>query len=681
MKTSWTPIKTAAVIALFGATLGAAHAQPPAAPAAAAPQAAIAVLPGDDFFAYANAEWLAKTEIPADRGAISSGAQLAEATNARIAKMIESLAADKNAKGEARMVADFYNAFMDEAGIEAKGTAPLKPGLAKIDAIKDKAALVKALGGTLRADVDALNATNFYTENLFGLWVVQGLNDPSRNMPYLLQGGLGMPDRAYYIDDNPKMAELRAKYQQYIAGVLKLAGFADSEARAAKVMALETAIAKAHASREDSADVQKANNSWSAKEFAAKAPGMDWSAFFKAAGLGGQKKFMVWHPGAMTGVAALVDGTDVATWKDYLAFHHVNHFTATLPKAFGDQRFAFYGTALAGTPQISPRWKRALNVTNAALDEAVGKLYVERNFSADDKARVKTMVANIVTAFSKRVDKLDWMAPSTRAHAQEKLRTLYVGIGYPDKWKSYAGMKVLPDDAFGNVERAERFQYQQALAKLNKKVEKTEWAMPPHLVNALNLPLQNAMNFPAAILQPPFFDPKASDAANYGSIGTVIGHEISHSFDDTGAQFDAQGRLRDWWTKDDLAHFKAASARLVAQYGSYKPFPDLAINGQLTLSENIADLAGLAAAYDAYRASSASKAGMETDQQFFKGFAATWRAKFRDASLRRAVLTDSHAPDMYRAITVRNLDAWYEAFKVQPGQKQYLAPAQRVRVW
>jgi predicted metalloendopeptidase len=639
------------------------------------------MLPGDDFFNYVNGDWIARTPIPADRSAWSAGAELSEATNARIAKMIESIAADKTAKGEARMVADYFNAYMDEAGIEAKGTAPLKAGLAAIDAIKDKGGLAQVLGSKIRADVDALNSTNFYTENLFGLWVAQGLNDTKRNMPYLLQGGLAMPDRAYYLDKSANMATLRTKYQAHIAAMLKLAGFDKADERAAKVMALETAIAQSHAPREDSANVQKANNTWAAKDFALNAPGMDWNAFFKGAGLAGQKQFMIWHPSAMKGAAAAVAATDLATWKDYLAFHYVNHFSGALPKAFVEQRFAFFGTALQGTPQMAARWKRALNATNGAMDEAVGHLYVDRNFTADDKARVKQMVTNITAAFSKRVEKLDWMAPATRAQAQEKLRTLYVGVGYPDKWKSYAGLTVSPRDAFGNAERAERFHYQQALAKLAQKPDRTEWSMPPHLVNAVNLPLQNAMNFPAAILQPPFFDPKASDAANYGSIGAVIGHEISHSFDDQGAQFDATGRLRDWWTKADMEHFKKASAKLVAQYGTYKPFPDLAINGQLTLSENIADLAGLAAAYDAFKASTAGKPVADGDKQFFTGFAQTWRTQERDAALRQSVLTDGHAPGQYRAATVRNLDAWYEAFGVKPGQKLYLAPGERVRVW
>ena len=681
MRTSWRPARSAVAIALCATfAVSTVHAQTSA--AQPAPTASMTVLPGDDFFTYANADWLAKTEIPADRSGWGAGAALAEETNERIRKMIEAIAADKKATGEARMVADYYSSFMDEAGIEAKGAAPLKPVLAKIDAIKDKPALVRALGATLRADVDPLNATDFFTENLFGLWVAQGLNEPASNTPYLLQGGLGMPDRAYYLTESPRMAELRTKYQQHIAAMLKLAGYTDAEARAARVYALESAIAQSHASREDSANVQKANNYWTMKDFAAKAPGMDWNAFFKAAGLAGQNKFIVWHPSAMAGASKLVASTDLATWKDFLSFHAINHNAAVLPKAFADQYFAFYGTAMSGTPQQSLRWKRALSATNNAVDEAVGHLYVERYFPAENKQRLQQMVSNIVTAFSKRVDKLEWMAPGTRAQAQEKLRTLYVGIGYPEKWQSYAGLKVVQGDALGNAARAEEFQYRHALAKLKKPVDRTEWSMPPHVVNAVNMPMQNALNFPAAILQPPFFDPKASDAVNYGAIGAVIGHEISHSFDDQGAQFDAQGRLRDWWTKEDLEHFNAASNKLIKQYSAYKPFADLAVNGQLTLSENLADLAGLAAAYDAYRATQSGKASMaDGDREFFIGYGNTWRTKMREGAARQRILTDGHSPGEYRTATVRNLDAWYKAFDVKPGQKLYLAPGERVRVW
>jgi putative endopeptidase len=688
MKTRWTRTRTAVILALCGSTLAAhgfaapqesqvkAQAERPA----PVNSPSMTVLPGDDFFTWANGDWLAKTEIPADRGSWSAMGALAEDTNTRIAKMIDELGADKNASGDARKVADFYAAYMDEAGIEKRGLAPIKPMLGNIAGIKDKAALVRALGGSIRADVDPLNATNFFTENLFGVWVAQGLTDPSRNLPYLLQGGLGLPDRAYYLENNARMAELRTKYQQHIAAMLKLAGMDRSDERAARVFELELALAQTHATREQSADIQKSNNVWTLKDFAAKAPGIDWAAFFKAAGLSGQDRFQVYHPSAVTGAAKLLAQADVATWRDYLAFHKLNQYAGLLPKAFADQRFEFNGKALSGTPQQSARWKRALGATNAAMDEAVGKVYVARYFPAENKARVQAMVANIIDAFSRRIDKLEWMAPATRAQAQAKVKSLYVGIGYPEHWKSYDGLRVVAGDAFGNAIRAEEYHYQQEIAKLKRKPERTEWAMPPQLVNAVNLPLQNALNFPAAILQPPFFDPKASDAANYGAIGSIIGHEISHSFDDQGAQFDAQGRLRDWWTKEDLAHFKAASGKLVAQYNAYKPFPDLAVNGQLTLSENLADLAGLEAAYDAFKTTPAGKSA-EADREFFRGFAQGWRSKAREASLRRGVLTDGHAPAQYRTYIVRNLDAWYKAFDVKPGQSLYLAPQERVKIW
>jgi len=676
-----TPLKLALTLAFCGAAFGLA----PAFAQEAAPKPAVQTqdavpLAGDDFFGHVNAEWLAKTQIPADKGSWGAGSALGDATNERIVKLIEETAA-KSPTGDTRRVTDYYRSFMDEAGVEAQGLKSLKPELAKIDAIKDKAGLVRALAGTVRADVDPLNSTNFYTENLFGVWIAQGLTDPNHYVPYILQGGLGMPDRAYYLDDNQRMQQLRTAYQAHIAAMLKLAGYSEPEARAARVFELERKLAQTHVSREDSADIQKANNTWTMRDFAAKAPGMDWRAFFNAAGLGKQGKFIVYHPSAITGSAALVNEMPLQAWKDFLAFHTVNHFGGTLPKAFVDQRFEFYGRTMNGTPQLSPRWKRGLASVNNALPDAAGKMYVERYFPAESKVRLQTMVTNIVEAFRKRVDALDWMAPATKKEAQEKLRTLYVGVGYPDKWTSYEGLEVKPDDAMGNALRAEQFHYKQQLAKLGKKVDPTEWCMPPHVVNAVNMPMQNALNFPAAILQPPFFDAKASDALNYGAIGAVIGHEISHSFDDQGAQFDAKGRLRDWWTKADGEHFKQAAAKLVAQYDSYEAFPDLKLNGTLTLSENLADLAGLAAALDAYHVSLGGKFTPAQDREFFNGYAASWANKSRDASLRNQVMTDGHAPAKWRTYTVRNLDAWYQAYDVKPGQKLYLAPEQRVRVW
>ena len=679
------PIYCALALALCGALslagAGAAAAQQALPPAAAAASASNTVQPGDDFFNYVNGEWLAATAIPADRAAWGATAVMGEATSARILSLIEGVPGDAKASADAKKVAAFYAAYMDAAAIEQQGAAPLRPLLAAIDAIGDKAALQKAIAASLRVDVDPLNATNFFTENLFGLWIAQGLTEPTRNVAYLLQGGLGMPDRAYYLTDSPKMASLRQQYQQHIAAMLALAGRPDSVASAARVMALETAIAGVHASRETSADVLKANNKWSVRDFSARAPGIDWPAFFKAAQLGDQKSFIVWHPGAVSGAAALVASTDLATWKDFLAFHTINRAAPQLSAVFADQRFAFYGKALSGTPEQLPRSRRALAATSSALGEAVGHLYVDKYFPAEHKAKVRKMADNIIAAFSRRIDQLDWMAPATRAQAHAKLNTLYVGIGYPDRWQSYAGLDVRAGDAFGNAQRAEAFRTAAQLAKLHQKVDHTAWAMAPQTINAVNMPMQNAINIPAGNLQPPFFDPAASDAQNYGAIGTTIGHEVSHSFDDQGAQFDAQGRLRDWWTAADLAHFKAASAKLVAQYNAYQPFPDLAVNGALTLSENLADLAGMGAAYDAYRSASGAQASVALDREFFIGNALKNRNKLREGALRQRLLSDGHSPSQYRAATARNIDAWYPAFDVKPGQQLYLAPAERVKVW
>jgi endothelin-converting enzyme/putative endopeptidase len=660
-------LKAAIALAICGVPL--AHAQQDAVPK-----------PGDDFFGYVNADWLKSAQIPADRSRWGIAGELGELNNQRLLKLIEE--AGHNATGEAKMVADFYNTSFDQAAIEAKGLAPLQQVLAPIAAIKDKAQLTRALGSSLRADVDPLNATNFFTENLFGLWIAQGLTDPSHNTPYLLQGGLGMPDRAYYLDDKPSMQTLRDKYQAHIAATFKLAGMDDADARAARVFALETKIARAHATREESADIQKANNSWKAADFARKAPGMDWKLFLHSAGLGQQQKFIAYHPTAIIGAAALVGSESLETWKDFLAFHTINHLSGAEPKALADQHFDFYDRTLSGTPQQMLRWKQSLAAVNDAMPDALGRMYVERYFPAESKKKLQQMVSNIVAAFHTRIDQLDWMAPATKKEAHAKLKVLYVGVGYPDKWTSYKGLQVVPGDAIGNQLRAEKFHTEQQLAKLKQPVDNTEWCMPAQLVNAVNMPMQNAINFPAAILQAPYFDPAASEAANYGAIGATIGHEISHSFDDQGAQFDSKGRLRDWWTKADSEHFQKASAVLVAQYSAYKPFPDLAINGQQTLSENLADLAGLAAAFDAYKTALKDKPAVaDADRQFFNAYATSWRGIQREAALRRAVLTDGHAPAKWRTYTVRNLDAWYQAFDVKPGQTLYLAPQERVRVW
>ena len=644
-----------------------------------------AVKPGDDFFAFANGGWMARTQIPPDRSSWGTSGELVELTTARVQDLIRT-AATAAPGTEARKIGDYYSSYLDEATIESLGLKPLRPTLARIAAIKDKKGLASEFGRELRADVDALNSTNFDTPHLFGLWVEQDLNDPHRYAPYLLQGGLGMPDRDYYLSKSPHMVAVRAAYKAHIAKVLGLAHIPDAQAKAQRIFDLETKIAEVHAARAESEDVLKANNPWARADFAKKAPGLDWTAYFAAAGLSQRPQFIVWHPKATTGEAALVASQPLAVWKDYLTYEQLNDYSNVLPKAFADERFAFYGTTLSGTPQQLARWKRAVNATNNALGEAVGKLYVAKYFPPQSKAEVQAMVAKLIDAFRVRIDKLDWMAPATKAEAKRKLSTLKVGVGYPDHWIDYSALKVVPGDALGNQQRAELFEYRRNLAKFGHPVDRGEWAMTPQTVNAVNLPVRNALNFPAAILQAPDFNPANPIAMNLGATGATIGHEVSHSFDDQGAQFDADGRLRNWWTPADLAHFQASGHALAVQYSQYHPFPDITLNGEQMLSENIADIAGLNAAYDAYRLANGGKEGpaqqgLTGDQQFFVAFSQSWRTKVREATARQRAITDGHAPAEFRADTVRNMDSWYSAFDVKPGEKLYLAPADRVRIW
>jgi putative endopeptidase len=646
------------------------------------------VAPGKNFFAYANGAWLAKNEIPADHSSYGTGDLIADLVERRLADLIQHISPDaQTARPELRLVRDYYASFMDEERVEALGLEPLKPILTSIAAIANRRELAAYLGSTLRADVDIFNFTNFYTDNLFGLWVAQDLDHTDRYVPFLVQGGLGMPDRSYYLDPGAGMGDIRAKYAAHVAAMLAFVGVADAPARAANIIELERRIATVHASREVSEDVLKGNNHWLRTEFRSRAPGLDWETFFAAAHLPkSQQHFVVWQPDAVSGIAALVASQPLAAWKDYLLLHAVEHRAAFLPKAVVAERFAFQGTTINGTLQQKARWKRAIDATNDALGDAVGKLYAERYFSAAAKHRVEEMVEQLREAFSRAIDRLDWMAPQTKASAKAKLATLKVGVGYPDHWRDYGALQVVPGDAFGNAERAAIFEYRHQLAKLGRPVDRSEWVMTPQTVNDVNLPAMNALNFPAASLQPPYFNPDSDAAWNYGGIGATIGHEISHSFDDQGAMFDSTGRLRNWWTPSDLAHFRAAAARLAQQFSAYHPFPDLAVNGQQTLGENIADVAGLAAAFDAYSHGvrehpDGTIDGFTGRQRFFLSYAQSWRTKYREPAMRMLVLTDGHAPDEYRADTVRNLDAWYDAFDVRQGQPLYLAPAERSRIW
>ncbi|HVI33266.1 M13 family metallopeptidase [Phenylobacterium sp.] len=703
LRKSW--LVAASAAALLGACATPAEPPPPpvaeapAAPAPAKPRPQYgtfgfdtagmdrAAAPGDDFFAYANGGWVKATEIPADRSNLTSFAVIAERAAQRTRAIIdEAAAANAPAGTDARKIGDYYASFMDEAAIEAAGAAPLKPELDRIAAIRSRTDLSRELGASVRADVDALNATDFYTDRFLGLWVAEDLNDTTVYRPYLMQGGLGLPDREYYLGSSARFTEIRAKYKAHIAQMLRLAGYADADARAARVVALETAIARSHWTVDQTADVLKANTVWTRAELARKAPGLDWDAFLTAAGLSDQPRFGAWQDSAIAGMSKLVASQPIQAWRDYLAFHAVERGAPFLSKPFADEHFAFNGQTLSGTPQQRERWKRAVDNTSGALGEAVGKLYVARHFTPDQKAQVEEMAKNVLTAFGQRIDRIDWMTPQTKAEAKKKLANFRVYVGYPNKWRDYSALEIRRGDAYGNQARAELFEYRRNLAKLGQPVDREEWFMTPQTVNALFAPSQNSIIFPAGILEPTFFDPNADPAVNYGAIGGVMGHEVSHGFDDLGAQFDADGNLRNWWTPADMAQFKARTKMLADQYSAYQVFPDLNLNGQQVLGENIADVAGLATAYDAWKISLGGREpavidGFSGDQRFFLGWAQNYRSKYREAALRRAVVTGVHSPGMYRALTVRNLDPWYPAFDVKPGQTLYLKPDQRVRIW
>lgn len=645
------------------------------------------VRPGDDFYNYANGSWMQSTEIPADRsntGAFFAAFERVEQRNTDLVGEIVQATHEPGSDGA--RIAAYYTAYVDTAAIDAAGMEPIQPELDRIEAIADEAELASELGASLRADVDPLNNTDYFTENLFGVFVTQGLATPGEVIPYLLQGGLGMPEREYYLSDDLKMADLRTAYRAYIEELLSIAGIEDAAARAERIFALETRIAEAHVDRATSEDFSKGTTVWSRQELEANAPGIDWVHFLEAAQLGEQPKFAAYHAAAITGLAALVSSEPLESWKDWLLFHRISSHAEVLPSAIDAARFAFYGTTLSGTPQQRERGKRALASLDACLGDAVGRAYVDRYFPASAKAEVEAMVDNIIEAFRKRVSAIEWMAPSTKQEALQKVATIEVSVGYPDTWRDYTSYEVDPANAYANLVEGRKFEYAHQLAKIGKPRDRGEWWMNAQLVNAVNLPVQNALNFPAGILQRPFFDPDAEPAYNYGAIGLVIGHEISHSFDNNGAAFDADGVYRNWWTAEDFEQFERAGDALAEQYDSYAPFDDLHVNGRLTLGENIADLAGLAAAYDAYHASLGGNEapvidGFTGDQRLFIGYGQIWATKMRDEALRQRVLTDGHAPGQYRALTVRNLDAWYRAFDVQPDDALYLAPEDRVRIW
>lgn len=644
------------------------------------------VTPGDDFFSYANGTWVKNTPIPADRSRIG-GFYIADQLREKNTRaLFDDIIKSKPTSGTNALIANYYNAYFNTDAIDRAGLQPAKADLDAIGHIADEHQLSAAIGATLRSDTDPLNATNFRTENLFGIFVTQGLATPGMQLPYLMQGGIGLPDAQYYLSADPKMSDIRNKYKSYVQTILQDAGYPDPQGAAGRVMDLETKIAKAHETREQSEDFKAGAQVWTRQQLEQKAPGIDWAALLGAAGLGDAQKFDAYHYASIPRLAALVGSEPLQNWKDWLTFHTLNQQASVLPKPFRDASFAFNGTVLQGTPQQRPRDALALNATSGALQDAVGKAYVDKYFPASSKAEIQSMVDNLKAAFARRVKAIAWMSPSTKEEALKKVEGIVVGVGYPDSWRDYSGLTITPDNAYANQKNARLWEYRHQIAKIGKPMDRHEWWMPPQLVNAVNLPVQNALNFPAAILVKPFFDPNADAAFNYGAIGATIGHEISHSFDTGGALFDASGAMRNWWTPSDFAKFQKQADALEKQFDAYEALPGLHVNGKLTINENIADVAGLGAAYEAYKASLGGKPapvvnGLTGDQRFFLAFAQSWTAKSRPEALRQIVLTNEHAPEQFRAQTVRNIDAWYPAFNVKPGQKLYLEPTQRVKIW
>jgi putative endopeptidase len=683
-RTSMPLFRTMAPVVIFASAVFLSVVAAPGAQNDNTPDMDRSIKPGDDFYRYANGGWLRAVAIPAGQSTYDTRAMLTEKTSQRVRSLIQDAGAARPVRGSiAQKVGDYYASFMDADGIEAKTLTPLAEEMARISAITNKASLSAYLGTTLNTEVDGLTANS---DHVFGVWVNQSFRDSKHCVFHLLQGGLGMPDRDNYLDPAPKMAELRAHYQAHIATILKLADVGDAEAKATRILSLEIRMAQAHAPDADAADVFKQNNPWKRADFGIKAPGMDWNAYFKSAGVAGQSEFIVWQPSAVAGTSALVGSEGIDLWKDYLRFHLIEHYAGVLPKAVATEDFAFYGTILSGTQQVPDRSKGAIAATNAALGQAVGQLYAQRYFPPEAKAKAQAMVSDLIAAYRTRIANLNWMSPLTKEKALAKLASLRTGIGYPDKWIDYSTLDVQRGDAFGNMRRAEAFNRLRNLAKLRQPADPDEWRIDPQIVGAVIVFTPNTETFSAGLLQPPYFDSQGDAASNYGSAGAGIAHEISHIFDELGKIYDDQGRLGDWWTAEDVANYQVVTAKLAAQFDGYCPLSDLCVNGKQVLTENIADLAGLLAAHDAYVLSRKGKSdvvigGLTGEQRFFLAFAQRWRKIQPEAALRRQITTDTHSPGEFRSDTVRNVEAWYKAFDIAPGDKLYLKPEDRVGIW
>ena len=634
------------------------------------------VAPGADFLRYSSGTYLKNLVIPADRSSYGMFTKLRDLSQVQTRSVIEAAAAQKDAQpgSEAQKVGDTFASFMDEAAIEALGLKPLNSYLDAIAAISDRSALAKAFGQASRRGLSVP----------VGAGPEQDLKHPDVYAVYVGPGGLLLPDRDYYLD--AKFATIRDKYLTHISTMLKLAGIANPEQKAKGILALETRLAEVHWSKVEARQVEKSYNPIDRTKLEATYPGLDWTALLTAVGVQDQKELIIAQPSAIAGTAKLIASESLETWKDYLIFHTLKATADFLPKAFVQEDFAFSGTVLSGQPEIEPRWKRGVDLTSGSLGEAVGKLYVAKFFPPEAKAQADLLVKYLIAAMDQRLAKLTWMDPKTKQEARTKLAKFTPKIGYPEVWRDYSKLVVRRGDALGNAMRCNEFGFQRQLNKMGKPIDRTEWGMDPMTVNAYANPLWNEIVFPAAILQPPFFDANADVAVNYGAIGAVIGHEISHHFDDQGRKFDKEGKLSDWWTGEDIKRFSALTDKVVKQYAAYEPLPGVHVNGELTLGENMADLAGVNVALDAYHTSLKGRTapvieGFTGDQRFFLGFAQVWREKYRDEALLKQITTNEHTPGHVRPNVVRNLDAWYTTFDVQPGQALYLAPADRIKVW
>lgn len=639
-----------------------------------------AVRPQDDFYGYVNGIWVRNTEIPADKSTWGTYIELREIAQGQLRAVIESTVRQPGKAGsESHKIADLYTSFMNDKARNAAGFKPLRADLARVAALKDRQELPALLAYLQGSGV----------QTPFSAGVTPDAQDPQQYTVSINQSGLGLPDRDYYLkDDDAKLKGVRAKYQQHIATLLAMSGDQDAAAHAAQVLDIETRLAAVQWTRVQMRDPVKSYNRVEFAKFSELAPAFDWNAYFRAAGYAPKAtSAVVRQPSFLTGLSDTLAAVPLDAWKSYFNWRIIESYAAYLDSATVKERFAFEGTTLRGVPQSEPQWQLALRFTDAALSDAVGKRYVQTYLPPETKPRVMAMFNNFVASFKDGIDKLDWMGPETKKEAQAKLAALKPKIAYPEKWRDYSSMKTSKTDLIANVKAARAWSRQNNLDKLGKPVDRDEWSMTPQTVNASYSPLLNAITIPAAILQPPFFNVKAEDAVNYGLLGITFGHEISHAFDDSGSQYDAHGRLRNWWTAEDRAAFKARAAGLVRQYGAYSPVPGYHINGELTLGENIGDNSGLSITYNAYQRSLGGKPspvidGLTGEQRLYIGFAQKWRAKLRPEAAIAQIKSDPHSPGEFRAKgTVMNQPGFYEAFDIKPGDPMYLPPEQRVIMW